>query len=351
MLQYSLEKRTFIFKTPSGTSRGVLSEKHAWFISIWDDSIPEVIGLGECSIIPGLSPDFFDFDSYEKQIHQFCSIYIQNLTLKDFEEHLFYETDLFEALQKFPSILFGLETALQDLAHGGKKMLFESSFTRKEAQIPINGLIWMGSEAFMQQQIAEKLQQNYSCIKMKIGAIDFEREFEILKSIRSKNEDLILRVDANGAFSFDEALEKMAQLASLNIHSIEQPIKAGNWLQMAHLCQETKLPIALDEELIEIFSREEKINLLDTIKPQYIILKPSLHGGFYGCKEWIELAETRNIPWWMTSALESNVGLNAIAQFTATFENNLHQGLGTGSLYVENTESNLVIENGFLRIS
>lgn len=348
MLNYSVEKKTFIFKTPAGTSRGILNEKHAWFISFWDDEQPEIIGLGECSIIPYLSPDFINTEKYEKQIHLFCSIFIQNLNLKDFECQLFYETDLFQALQKFPSILFGIETALQNLSKGGTNIIFESSFTRKESNIPINGLIWMGNEQFMQDQIDEKLAQKFTCIKMKIGAIDFEQEFDILYKIRKNNENLILRVDANGAFGIGEAHAKMNRLSTLNIHSIEQPIKAGNWLEMANLCRNSNLPIALDEELIGIYKIEEKINLLEIIMPQYIILKPSLHGGFYGCKEWIELAEERKIPWWITSALESNVGLNAIAQFTATFENKLHQGLGTGSLYVENTETNLKIINGYL---
>lgn len=352
MLKYSIELKTFIFKTPSGTSRGVLTEKQAFFVRLWDPKFKEIVGLGECSFIPGLSPDFKDLETYEKNLRFFLDFFVVHFNLEDFSQKDLSELQNIPNLIHFPSILFGLETALLDLVNGGKAHFFDTDFSSGKSQIPINGLIWMGSEEFMQAQIDEKIKQGFSCIKMKIGAIDFENEIEILAKIRQQfsKDKLILRVDANGAFSFEEALEKMERLAKLDIHSIEQPIKAGSWLQMKDLCQQTSLPIALDEELIGIYQKEEKIKLLETIQPQYIILKPSLHGGFSGCSEWISLAEEQDIPWWMTSALESNVGLNAIAQFTATFNNNLHQGLGTGSLYVENTKTDLAIENGFLKL-
>lgn len=336
-MKASFKKHTFIFKQPSGTSRGVLTEKHAWFIEVFDEENPTIIGVGECSIIPGLSPDFQDFDSYEFKIDEVCK------NINHFAKN-------FEDLIEFPSILFGLETALLDLKNGGKKIIFDNKFSKGQKRIPINGLIWMGSVSFMQEQIHQKLDEGYSCIKMKIGAIDFDQELEILKTIRERfsKDKITLRVDANGAFSVEEALEKLKKLSDFDIHSVEQPIRQGNWTGMKTLCVQTPIPIALDEELIGINDRDEKINLLQTIRPHFIILKPSLHGGIIGTSEWIELAENENIPWWITSALESNIGLNAIAQFTGEFENNLPQGLGTGSLYTNNIPSNLKIENGEL---
>lgn len=345
MLQVRFEKKTFEFKRPSGTSRGVLTEKHAWFLYLSDTRNPEIVGVGECSIIPGLSPDFISFEQYEKQLKAYCD-FVNHKKFGDIEDFESYLQDWVE----FPSILFGFETAILDLQNGGTGKLYDTPFTRGETNIPINGLIWMGSEDFMKDQIEEKLAEGYYCIKMKIGAIDFNNEFAILESLRKRfaADVLTLRVDANGAFSVEEALVKMNQLATLDIHSIEQPIKAGQWKRMAELCSQTPLPIALDEELIGIHHR--KAELLKEILPQFIILKPSLHGGIAGCKEWISLADNLQIPWWMTSALESNVGLNAIAQFTSTYNNPLPQGLGTGSLYVQNTPTNMRVKGGFLEM-
>lgn len=327
-------KKTFHFKRPSGTSRGVLTEKHAWFIEVWDEANPEISGIGECSIIPGLSPDFVDFESYEAKVAEVCSNLNADLT-------------------EWPSIKFGLETALLDMKNGGRGVIFDNEFTSGKKAIPINGLIWMGEPAFMQEQIEEKLLQGFKTIKLKIGAIDFQSEIKLLKSIRDRysKEEITLRVDANGAFSSEEALEKLKQLAELDIHSIEQPIRQGQPLAMKQLCAQNPLPIALDEELIGIHSTAKKIELLNTIQPQYIILKPSLHGGIEGTKEWISLAEERNIPWWITSALESNVGLNAICQLTAEYSNELPQGLGTGSLYVDNIPSNLQVQKGTISLA
>jgi o-succinylbenzoate synthase len=346
MIRATFEKKTFHFKRPSGTSRGVLTEKHAWFISLSDSENPVVIGLGECSIIPGLSPDFIDFEQYENQVKSCCDqINACASTFESIEK-------LCAEIVEFPSIVFGIETALLDLRNGGKSFFYNTSFTRSETKIPINGLIWMGDEAFMQAQIEDKLQEGYRCIKMKIGAIDFDKEFAILESLRKRfpADQLTLRVDANGAFSVDEALERLTQLSTLEIHSIEQPIQVNQWEAMAELCQKSPLPIALDEELIGIHDLAAKRNLLETIQPQYIILKPSLHGGIAGTKSWIEIAEKLNIPWWITSALESNVGLNHIAQFTSTYDNLLFQGLGTGGLYVENTPTKMQTKGGFLEM-
>lgn len=326
-MQARFTKKTFHFKKPSGTSRGILTEKHAWFVEIWDENYPEVLGRGECSIIPGLSPDFVDFDSYEAMLTKVCA-------------------DLNQDLSSWPSIKFGIECAKLDLENGGKGIIFENAFTAGTNSIPINGLIWMGDRSFMLEQIQGKIEQGFSTIKMKIGAIDFDTELELLAIIRSKTTNLTLRVDANGAFSPTEAHEKLIALSSFGIHSIEQPIKAGQWKEMAEICRSTPIPVALDEELIGINLIEEKITLLETIDPQYIILKPSLHGGISGAQEWIALAEERSIKWWMTSALESNVGLNAICQFAAQYDNSLPQGLGTGSLYTDNIPSNLSVSNG-----
>jgi o-succinylbenzoate synthase len=331
----TFEKKTYIFKQPSGTSRGVLTEKHAWFIYLTTSNRTDRIGVGESSIIPGLSPDFKDFPEYESKIQEVC----QNID---------YYIENQNELESFPSILFGLETALLDLNSVTQGVFFNTYFTRRERGIPINGLIWMGSKENMLQQIEEKLLQGFKCLKMKVGAIDFNQELDILKSIRNRfsPSEIELRVDANGAFSVKDALVKLDKLSKFKLHSIEQPIKQGQIQEMSDLCSKTPLPIALDEELIGVYGVENKKQLLSQVKPQYIILKPSLHGGLNGSSEWIQIAEKKSVPWWMTSALESNVGLNMIAQFASTFKNDLPQGLGTGGLYVENEFSTLKVENG-----
>lgn len=333
----TFEKKTYIFKQPSGTSRGVLTEKHAWFIYLNSSNTPERFGVGECSIIPDLSPDFNGFTEYESKIQEVC----QNIQ--------YYIENLIE-LESFPSILFGLETALLDLNSDIKGIFFDTYFTRKERGIPINGLIWMGSKENMLQQIEEKLLQGFTCLKMKVGAIDFDQELDILQSIRNRfsPSEIELRVDANGAFSYNDAIFKLEELSKFKLHSIEQPIKQGQIQEMADLCSKTPLPIALDEELIGVYRFENKKQLISQIKPQYIILKPSLHGGLKGSTEWINIAESYDIPWWMTSALESNIGLNTIAQFASSFNNLLPQGLGTGGLYVNNERSEMIIHNGEL---
>jgi o-succinylbenzoate synthase len=337
-LNYAIEHRVFHFKRPSGTSRGVLTLKHSWFITLWENDNPSIKGIGECSIIEGLSPDFTDAASYETAIHAFC----KNISL---------DTPFAPELMDFPSILFGIETALLDLQHGGQGIIFDNSFTKGKHSIPINGLIWMGEISFMENQIEEKIAAGFTTLKLKIGAIDTAKELDLLAAIRSRysSDEICLRVDANGAFSPEEASELLLQLSTLEIHSIEQPIKPGNWNAMQELCASSPIPIALDEELIGVSQREQKMELLTTIRPPFIILKPSLHGGICGTKEWIELAENYNIAWWMTSALESNIGLNAICQLAAEYDNKLPQGLGTGSLYTDNIASPLRVDQGTIR--
>ncbi|WP_299335364.1 o-succinylbenzoate synthase [uncultured Psychroserpens sp.] len=325
---------TLNFKQASGTSRGILKTKDTWFIVLSENGKS---GIGECGMFRGLSID--DRSDFEDQLQWTCNHI--NLGL----EHLLIE------LVEFPSIQFGLEMAFKSLSSQGSFELFPSDFTKENASIDINGLIWMGSESFMKDQIKDKLAAGFSCIKMKIGAIDFQTELELLKSIRQEfsSNTIELRVDANGAFSPLEALEKLKRLSDYDLHSIEQPIRQGQWDEMAKLCEQTPLPIALDEELIGVFSEEKKSTLLETINPQYIILKPSLVGGFQGSESWIKLARAKQIGWWITSALESNIGLNAIAQWTFTLNSNLPQGLGTGSLFTNNFDSPLVVKNGTLQ--
>ena len=322
------------FKMPSGTSRGVLTTKETWFIVLKANN---KTGIGECGILRSLSID--DRPDYETKLKWVCD----NI-------HLGLET-LISELIEFPSIQFGLETAFKSLVSSDQYQLFPSAFTKGFDSIAINGLVWMGSEDFMRQQIIKKIDAGFDCIKLKIGAIDFITELNILKSIRKEFSvsDIELRVDANGAFSPDDALEKLKQLSEYQLHSIEQPIKPKQFKTMAKLCEETPLPIALDEELIGVFSKEEKLTVLQAIKPQYIILKPSLVGGYKGSQQWIDLAENLNIKWWITSALESNIGLNAIAQWTYTLKNTMPQGLGTGSLFTNNFDSPLTVKNGTLQ--
>ncbi|MFO7744734.1 MAG: o-succinylbenzoate synthase [Psychroflexus sp.] len=322
-------KHTLEFKRPSGTSRGVLKTKDSWFIKLETN---DKFGIGECGLLKGLSID--DRVDYEDTLKWTCN----NI-------HLGLET-LYQKLKDFPSIQFGLEMAIQSFSSADPYLLFPSEFTEGKQGMKINGLIWMGEKEFMKSQIQNKIEQGFSCIKLKIGAIDFESELELLKYIRSEfsASDIELRVDANGAFSPHDALDKLERLSKFDLHSIEQPIAQGQWQDMARLCQQTPLPIALDEELIGLKDVTNKEESLLTIQPQYIILKPSLIGGFKGSKEWIELANQQNIKWWITSALESNIGLNAIAQFTFIQNNNMPQGLGTGGLYTNNIESPLTIE-------
>lgn len=327
-------KHTLQFKTPGGTSRGILTTKESWFLIL---ESPLKKGIGECGLLKGLSCD--PITDYEDVLDAICSN-INTGIFPDPEEFIAY-----------PSIRMGLEMAYRSYNAEDPMVLYHSDFTSGKKQLPINGLIWMGSVDFMQQQIEAKLNEGYTCIKMKIGTMDFQQEFQLLKALRNRfSEDrLTLRVDANGAYSLDQAQHVLEALSKINVHSIEQPIAAGQSDAMAQLCAHTPVPIALDEALIGWNSPEEKAALLDQIRPQYIILKPSLLGGFAAAEEWIDLAKKNNIGWWVTSALESNIGLNAIAQWTAILQANGPQGLGTGSLYTNNFSGPLTLKNGYIR--
>ena len=319
------------FKNPSGTSRGVLHTKETFFLEILEG---DKKGIGECALFRGLS--FDDVPDYEEKLTWLCENINQDSGY------------LKKELLHFPSIWFGYEQAILNVKHG-ENLYFPSDFTEGKSSIKINGLIWMGNVDFMQTQIEEKLELGFDCIKLKIG-VDWNSEKEILRKLREKfpKEQLELRVDANGGFTFEEAKTVLNELDELGIHSIEQPIKAGNLEEMKLLCATTPTPIALDEELIDVVDFEQKRKLLEKIKPQYIILKPALIGGFSGTDEWISLAENLGIGWWITSALESNIGLNAIAQYTFTKGNKMPQGLGTGGLFTNNFESNLQLEGDLL---
>ncbi|HBR52711.1 MAG TPA: o-succinylbenzoate synthase [Flavobacteriaceae bacterium] len=332
-MKATFQKYTLQFKKPAGTSRGTLQTKETWFLTIVDGNR---WGIGECGMFRGLSAD--DVPDFEQKLQWTC-------------EHISKgEQALYDALSAYPAIQIGVETAFKSLAALNPFQIFSSEFSLGNQSIPINGLVWMGDRDFMKQQISEKLKAGFKCIKMKIGAIDFDKELALLKMIRElySPSEIELRVDANGAFSPSEALEKLKILSDLQIHSIEQPIQQGQWQEMARLCEESPLPIALDEELIGVTLSEEKEELLQTIQPQYIILKPTLVGGFRSCDEWIRLSESQGAGWWITSALESNIGLNAIAQYTAKQKNKLPQGLGTGSLYTNNIPAPLQVIDGTL---
>ena len=330
-MDYRIEERLLHFKQPAGTSRGVYTTRKIWLIHLSDGQHE---GVGECAPLPDLSCDAMSNEAYVSILNKVCSDFSQ-------KEQIDYET-----LRDYPSMLFGLETALQNLNRGDR--LFDTAFSRGEVGIPINGLVWMGSYEEMLQRMEQKLEQGFRCVKLKIGAIDFDQELDLVKRIRERFgfHEVELRLDANGAFLYEEALYKLELLSQYAIHSIEQPIKAGQWAYMAELCRESPLPIALDEELIGINDPEMKRHMLNVIKPRYIILKPSLHGGMLGCREWISVAREQSIGSWITSALESNIGLNAIAQFAAeVYGDNIRmpQGLGTGQLFTDNVDMGLEI--------
>ena len=320
-MKASYKKYILKFNQASGTSRGILKTKETWFLIL---NTEDKKGIGECGLFRGLSID--DRSDYEDKLKWVCKNI--NLGLEA----------LLKELIEFPSIQFGLEMAFMSLESHNKFELFPSKFTQSEDSIPINGLIWMGSESFMKQQIKDKIEAGFKCIKMKIGAIDFQQEINLIKSIRNEftSKDIELRVDANGAFHPSEALEKLKLLSEFDLHSIEQPIKQGQIQDMASLCEHTSLPIALDEELIGVFSVTKKQELLQTINPQYIILKPSLVGGFCGSDTWIDMAKKQNIRLWITSALESNILIKSIEQYKKNNKNNLPQGLGTVSIFFKN---------------
>jgi o-succinylbenzoate synthase len=330
-------KHVFQFNFKARTSRGLMKDKISWFIKLHDKQKPDIFGVGECGPLPGLSEDATP--EYED-------------VLKDIIRQINNAGKIeYEGLQKlipsnYPSIRFGLETALLDLSHGGKRIIFQNDFVQGK-KIPINGLIWMGDLDFMMNQINVKIAAGFRCIKLKVGGLDFDRECDTLQYIRKRyfRDNIEIRLDANGAFKLDDALYKISELAKYNVHSIEQPIKP-NLPEMEELCRKSPIPVAFDEELIGIHAPGRKRELLTALKPRYIILKPSLHGGISGCEEWIRIATEVGAGWWITSALESNVGLNAICQFTANYDVQIPQGLGTGSIYQNNIASPLHVEKG-----
>lgn len=353
-MEIHIEKKLLHFKKPSGTSRGILYDKPSWILSVRLSN--SQTANGECSIIPGLSPDFIDENQYEEKLSDLKKEVKSNWSEEEFKQINVFSSlkwkNFINAWNSYPSIVFGMESLVRDIYYGGIGLIFESGFTRKEFSIPINGLIWMGDESFMLEQMEEKLADGFSTIKMKVGAIEWKKEFALLEQLRRRfsSKELTLRVDANGAFTPESAMPILKQLSDIEVHSIEQPIQSGQSSAMSALCRISPVGIALDEEMIGVHEFEQKESLLKSISPQFIVLKPSLHGGFQGCSEWIQLAEENQIAWWMTSALESSIGLNAIAQFTATFTDLLPQGLGTGGLYTNNFESSLVVSNGQLSI-
>ena len=326
-MRIEIEERTLHFKQPAGTSRGVYTERRIWLVTVTDGS---AVGIGECAPLPKLSCD--DIPNYAEVLRHFCDEVERTGEIP------------YEALRDYPSMLFGLETAFYEVRRKkeeGRDVLFDTPFSRGEVGIPINGLVWMGTFDEMRERIEQKLEQGFRCVKLKIGAIDFDAELELIKQIRGRfsRHEVELRVDANGAFRFDEALYKLELLSQYALHSIEQPIKAGQWANMAELCRESPLPIALDEELIGVNDPEQKRQMLNIIKPRYIILKPSLHGGMMGVREWVDIARDMGIGSWITSALESNIGLNAIAQLCSDIYGDaikMPQGLGTGQLFTDN---------------
>ena len=326
------KKYTLEFKIPGGTSRGIMTQKDTWFLCLNEG---ESWGIGECNMFRGLSAD--DRPDYEDKLLWVCEQIDKGPAALGAE------------LIEYPSIQFGLEQAFRSLNAAHPMELFPSSFTAGEQQLAINGLIWMGEPEFMRAQIDEKIRAGFNCIKVKIGALDFDVEMQLLEGLRDiGGKELEIRVDANGAFSAEEAPFKLERLAALDIHSIEQPIRQGQPTAMRQLCKNSILPIALDEELIGIFSKEQQQELLETIQPQYIIIKPSLLGGFKNCETWMQMASELGINFWITSALESNIGLNAIAQWTAGLPIGIPQGLGTGGLFSNNIPSPLSVRNASL---
>lgn len=336
-MRIQIEERVLHFRQPAGTSRGVYTERRIWLLRVSDGA---AVGMGECAPLPSLSCD--DIPNYAEVLRRFCDGVEQTGAID------------YEAMRDYPSMLFGLETAMLSLQNGER--LFDTPFSRGEQGIPINGLVWMGTFDEMQQRIEQKLEQGFRCMKLKIGAIDFARELELLARIRQRfgPREVQLRVDANGAFPYDEALYKLELLSQYALHSIEQPIKAGQWGNMAELCRDAPLRIALDEELIGVNDPGQKRQLLNIIRPAYIILKPSLHGGMMGVREWVDIASDMGIGSWVTSALESNIGLNAVAQLCSALYGDaltMPQGLGTGQLFTDNIPMPLEIRGDQLWIT
>jgi o-succinylbenzoate synthase len=345
MLRLRFSQRALRFNFPARTSRGALAEHVAWYLHLTDDDRPGLVGVGEAAPLAGLSPDYGP--DFPAAVAQLCARFNAG-ALATFAAA---DAPAFVGPGR-PALTFALETAALDLARGGRRQLYANAFSEGRAALPINGLVWMGDAPFMREQIRQKLAAGYSCLKLKIGGLDFATELELLTEIRAAAgpERLTLRVDANGAFSPAEAPARLAQLAAFHIHSIEQPLAAGQAAALAALCRTSSLPIALDEELIGVAEPARQAALLDEIRPAFVVLKPTLLGGHAATRRWIALAEARGIGWWVTSALESNIGLNAVAQLTGEYDvQGFAQGLGTGQLYHNNVAAPLHIGGGALR--
>lgn len=344
-LQASYTKRTFHFAFNARTSRGAIKQRDSWFLKIWDTANPDVFGFGEAAPVAGLSGekpgDVHDqFENIVNKINNHEKLPTAG-TIQDIQS-------AFGSLNLSSSVYLAVETAFLDYFNGGKRIIFNNDF-HKGKPLEINGLVWMGGLDFMLQQVSIKVDEGFTCIKLKIGGLNFEKELDILQFVRRKyfRDQITIRLDANGAFKSDQVMNKLVGLSTYDIHSIEQPIKPGSPF-LAELCQKTPIPVALDEELTGIKTKAAKEELLDRVKPQYLVLKPTLHGGFLGCAEWIETADARKIGWWLTSSMESNVGLNALAQFAAQYTNPLPQGLGTGMIFKDNIPSPLEVQKGKL---
>ena len=321
-----------------------MKTRDTWLIKIFHKKNPETFGLGEVAPIGGLSSE--DTSLIEDVLYKLSSNIKGCTPPSSKEDCLALATEL--CPPGYSSVLFGVEVALLDLFHSGKRKIFENGFILGNSAIPINGLIWMGSAENMKVQVHEKLSKGFKCLKMKVGALDFHKELEVIEYVRSLAPDIVLRLDANGAFANNEVLSKIKSLSEYNIHSIEQPILPRQPEALQLICRKSPIPIALDEELIGVDDYKEKEKLIEFAQPQYLVLKPSLHGGLRSCRQWIDLANRHHIEWWVTSALESNIGLNAICQFTAQFSNLGFQGLGTGQLYHNNIDSPLAIKDGLI---
>ncbi|MBE9517726.1 MAG: o-succinylbenzoate synthase [Bacteroidetes bacterium] len=316
-----------VFIRPAGTSRGILAEKPCIYIRLTSER--GETGIGEVSFIPGLSVE--NQEELEIQVDHICKLISRG------------EMDPVQHLPALPGVQFALESAVQDMKTGGEQLLYPSEFTEGQNGIPTNGLIWMGTKEFMISQIRDKMKLGFRVLKLKVGSLSFSEELDLLKWIRSEfgTADLEIRLDANGAWTPEDARKKIELLSRYWIHSIEQPIAPGQQEALMQLCLDSAIPVALDEELIGITDSLKRKELLDKVRPSYIILKPGLLGGFSVTAEWIALAEKYKSGWWLTSALESNIGLNAIAQWTWQRGVNRPQGLGTGALYTNNIPSPL----------
>lgn len=330
MIQASFQSYELQFKKPARTSRGEMLSHKVYYITLKQDGY---VGYGEAAPLPGLSTD--PLDSIETKLKECCLLVNDGLPVDALP------------LDGYPALRFAFESALNSLTFEQPFQVFDSTFFHG-TPIPINGLVWMNDPDTMLNDAFGLMEKGFNCIKFKVGAFDFDRECRMIESFRKRYSAFKaeIRLDANGAYQPDEAQEKLKELSRFEIHSIEQPIRPKQIDWMAELCRKSILPIALDEELIGIDVYKDGAQLLNQIDPQYIILKPTLLGGFSASDHWIELAKRKSIGWWATSALESNIGLNAIAQWCSTHQLELPQGLGTGSLYVNNISSPLTILKG-----